>query len=316
MIIHPAIAALRADPGSQRRRQLAMQQAAQQWRSDDSVQKLQREIGAYEAGFALEDCPTLRRLLYDSASARDFTARWCSQTLAHVSQMPLAEVPFSHRQSGGYSTVRLLTYGSATLSLSAYERRVEPVQAQAALFVDREMVELVLRGKGRGTFHKLGEGNKISTEARVWETGDLITTRANEARQFADVSGSMLVLQLTRSPENPAPTREIRLCDGALVKRASGNKASSRDMLALGVLGALGHAPAVDVMEQTASDRSRETDLRWEAVRQLLALETLRGFSLLSSLAQIADDPIATPSAKLRNQLVKAYPQLAEKEAA
>ena len=87
-------------------------------------------------------------------------------------------------------------------------------------------------------------------------------------------------------------------------------------MLALGVLGALEHTPAADVIVQVARDQSREPDLRWEAARQLLALDPLLGFKLLSSMSECESDTLSAPAASLRQELLSAYPQLAEREAA
>jgi hypothetical protein len=101
-----------------------------------------------------------------------------------------------------------------------------------------------------------------------------------------------------------------------LIKSASGDKTASRDMLALGVLGALAYSPSLDAMERTARDDDRAPDLRWEAVRQSLALDPARGFAMLNRLAERASDELREPAKRLRHQLLVAYPQLAAKDAA
>jgi hypothetical protein len=76
------------------------------------------------------------------------------------------------------------------------------------------------------------------------------------------------------------------------------------------VLGALESPPALDAMAQVALDQMREPDLRWEAVRQLLALDAAQGFALLGLLADHQHDPLSEPSRRLKHQLAAAYPQL------
>jgi hypothetical protein len=50
--------------------------------------------------------------------------------------------------------------------------------------------------------------------------------------------------------------------------------------------------------------------LRWQAVRECLALDTARGFALLSRIAADPADDLSTSAGALRAQLVETYPQL------
>lgn len=319
MLVHPAIAALRSNRPSQRSNQRVMDRAGSAWLASNKVRALASDLADYGAGAQLDACIELGPLLSHHAVATGFTDTWRESMLGALSQSPLGEVPFRHRYSNGYSTVRLLTHGSATLSLSAYERRAVPSWPDTALFVDREAVELVLTGQACGTFHRLQstqQGAQVQSENTHWRAGDRIVTLPSSARQFVEVAGSMVVLQLSRAPHRPAPTREYRLSDSALIKSASGDKTASRDMLALGVLGALAYSPSLDAMERTARDDDRAPDLRWEAVRQSLALDPARGFAMLNRLAERAGDELREPAKRLRHQLLMAHPQLAAKDAA
>jgi hypothetical protein len=50
--------------------------------------------------------------------------------------------------------------------------------------------------------------------------------------------------------------------------------------------------------------------LRWQALRECLALDTLAGFRALTAVATACDDPLAGAAGALRAQLVETYPQL------
>jgi hypothetical protein len=311
--IHPAIAALRSDRASQRSLQEPVLRAAEQWRQHREVHALAGDLAAYDAGAPLDACPVLARLLSDRTAATGFVHDWSERMVGAMRASPLAEVPYQHRCSSGFSTLRLLTHGTCSLSLSAYERRDDIVAGQSAVFVDRESVEIAINGAARGLVYALDDRageTRIVLRHCEWQAGDVIVTGPREARQFVDVAGSLLVLQLTRAPRQPEATREYRLADGALVRSASGDKNASRAMLALGVLGALESPPALDAMAQVALDQMREPDLRWEAVRQLLALDAAQGFALLGRLADDQHDPLSEPSRRLKHQLAAAYPQL------
>lgn len=289
--------------------------AAELWRANESVRVVERGLAQFDAGAGFDQCVGVAALISDHRRAGAFVRDWTTHFLAALRQHPLGEVPFHHRHSGGFSTVRLLTCGSASLNLLAYERRAAPVQPTSAVFVDRETVEVVVTGTARGLYYGLALGAAepaIETEPTIWRAGDRIVTTADQSRQFTEVEGALLVLQITRSPAAPSATQEYCLSDGALVRSASGNKDASRDMLALGVLGALHYQPAENTMERVAQDQSREADLRWEAVRQLLTLNPRRGFMVLSALANDPADALVEPSGRLRQQLVAAYPQLRE----
>ncbi len=68
---------------------------------------------------------------------------------------------------------------------------------------------------------------------------------------------------------------------------------------------------ALSTMEQLAHDITAQRDLRWEALRQMLALDAARGLALLAALAGDAGDPLSTPAAALERQLRANRPDLA-----
>lgn len=313
MIVDPAIAALRSDRASQRSVQARLLHLREDWRASDRVQALQRDLFALDRGADFDECRALARLFADHALAMGFAMDWSERLLRTLRDAPLGEVPFRHRHSSGYSTMQLLSCGGASLNLSAYERQDKLLWPQTAVFTDRKSVELILTGSVRGTCHRLIErdgSQSVLTQRTAWTAGDRIETGGQHTRQFVEVKGALLVLQVTCAPKRPGPTREYRLADSGLIRCASGNKDASRDMLALAVLGALEHHPSLGVMADVALDSSREADLRWEAVRQTLALDPGRGFALLNRLAKRREDALAQPAIQLRGQLATAYPRL------
>ena len=124
------------------------------------------------------------------------------------------------------------------------------------------------------------------------------------------------MLQLTREAADPQPSREHALPDGGLIKTISACKRHSQRLMALGVLGALAHRPALDAMEQLALDGAEQRDLRWEALRQLIGLDPARGCAVLTRLAEQPYDSLCEAAAKLHRQLLAAYPALAALEPA
>jgi hypothetical protein len=94
-----------------------------------------------------------------------------------------------------------------------------------------------------------------------------------------------------------------------VVHRASGDLAASRSEMMLTVLGRMGHAAAAPEMASLAREPG-EPSLRWQALRECLALDTTAGFAALLAIARAADDPLCAAAGALRAQLVETHPQL------
>jgi hypothetical protein len=54
--------------------------------------------------------------------------------------------------------------------------------------------------------------------------------------------------------------------------------------------------------------------LRWQALRECLALDTQTGFTALAVIAARTEDALSGPAGALRAQLIEAHPQLQEVE--
>jgi hypothetical protein len=71
----------------------------------------------------------------------------------------------------------------------------------------------------------------------------------------------------------------------------------------------MGRKEAAPTMAEIARGAGSD-GLRWQALREALALDTAVGFRALSVLARAPDDPLAMPAGALRAQLVEAHPEL------
>lgn len=317
MLIKPEIEALHSNPAVQRRVAQAVAGASQMWRDDPAFKDVRRGLESYSCGGALQDTPLLARLMQCHTVAQEFVARWSGLFLETLAQQPLAQIPFQHNYSGGFATMQLASAGNAALSLVCYEQRVEERVPEAAHFADCEQHEMVLAGTGRARLHRIRqEGQKsaaIDTEIAPLRPGECLATESRKAaRSIFDVHGRLLMLQLTRQPADPAPTREYVLCDGRLLHQASGTKRDSLCEMAMAVLGAMGRVDAVPAM--LAQSQSGPTELRWEALRHAIALETISGFKRLCEVAGDAADPLSGHAGRVRQQLLASYPQLAARE--
>jgi hypothetical protein len=130
-----------------------------------------------------------------------------------------------------------------------------------------------------------------------------------EALQVLQVERRLVALRLHRFDAAPRPNREYRLCDGALVHLSAGEMRASRHAMMLALLGRMERreaAPEIAALAREPGDDS----LRWQALRECLALDTAEGFRGLCSVARAAGDPLAASAGALRAQLAEAHPQL------
>ena len=77
----------------------------------------------------------------------------------------------------------------------------------------------------------------------------------------------------------------------------------------LALLGRMGRREAAPTMAAMARESGSEA-LRWQALRECLALDTKEGFEALTDVARATGDPLAMPAGALRAQLVEAHPEL------
>lgn len=321
MHVHPAIAALRSDYASQRRSKAAMEAALDAWNNRNSIVAIRRELAEFAWGQELAQLSALASLMSDHAQTQVFVEQFCGEFLRALREELLGEVPMRHGSSAGFTRLQIMQglnnrLGTATLSLCVYEPLPSSSFLPAAVqFSDCETYEMVVAGAASGLFHRLectdadAVADTLTSRACRWRGGDTIAPQGQcEARQICKVDRSFLVLQLSRMPTRAQASREYRISDGALLRQTSGDKRASQHVLAMAVLGALEHSDAISPMQAYAANLAHDPDARWEAARQVLALDAACGFALLSALSRAGNDPLAKPAFELRENLLIMHP--------
>jgi hypothetical protein len=307
MQVHPDVARLRGDGAPQP----GCDAALSAWHGSPGGASVHAALAQYDAGQPPGDLPVLARIIADHAAAQAFAAGFIAPLIAALRAEPLAQLPLGHSAGPGMARLRLAEHGRAGLSLVAFARRERAVPL-SALFEDCMVHEIVVAGEGRALLHRLDDSTLRSQELALEPGTRLVRDGPDAARQIIAVARPLLALQLTLEAARPGPSREIALDDGRLITAISGCKRASQQMMGLAVLGALEHRPALDAIERLARDGGAQRDLRWEALRQVLALDTVRGLALLAALAGAEGDTLSAPAAALGRQLRSSRPDLAE----
>jgi len=319
VIIHPELRALRGDDAPQRDAQTVLYKAVAGWKSTPEFEKVSAELDLLNAGTALAHCDALSAIFsQNSAAARDLCTTFVAQNAAALGSAPLGHVPLRHSTDGCTSTLLLGRSGRVTLSLVSLDgiemaRRPRPKNVS---FGPNETWELFLAGTGvaelvsckpNGPRSALLERREISIRA-----GTLLARDGQrESRLIRDLGTTLVSLRLQRRSAHNEPTREYDLLSGELVHQAAGNPRDSRIELMMAMLGRMRRSDAAPAMAGIALGEG-STALRWQALRECLALDTLEGFQALSRVAAATGDPLAAPAGALRAQLVKMHPQLQE----
>lgn len=311
---------LRKDAAWRNRLKSLSQTTRQDWAARPSTKILLSELERFGEGQDFTSCDELRNLFTDYDKAKGLIREWSACLTAMLGHEPLAQPDFGHQKSGGIASMRLATSGRAELSVVSFE----PAEGEAAAietmrFFDCERYEIILAGAADALFAQVepsavGADLVHSRRKRVVE-GQFYQSPKRPvlgSRVFTEIRDRVVILRLVRQPVNPKPTRAIRLSDGTTVGQSCGDKRASCQEVMLTVLGRMGRKDAVPAMAQLA--RSGSDHLRWEAIRQCLALDVAQGFSLLCETAKSPDDPLASHAGTLRAQLLEAHPQLARLE--
>jgi hypothetical protein len=326
VIIHPELRALRSDDTPQRVAQKGLRAAMDEWRARPQVGALLAEVERFAAYRDFAECPALARLFEPGDPAAGLLAsEFVTATAAALGQAPLGHVPLRNFTDGLVSTLVLARAGNATLSLVALDGQAlaakpEPVTAD---FSPSETWEHVLAGQAcadrierRIERQSPVDGDAVLESRKIeLRPGQVVRRDAErEVLQIRDVDGCLVLLRLNRRRAAAGPTREYRLADGRLVHQAAGNPRDSRIELMMALLGRMGRGDAAPLLAAIAREDG-STALRWQALRECLALDTLAGFHALCEVARSSEDALSSPAGALRAQLIQSYPQLAEVDA-
>lgn len=317
MRIDPRLRALREGGPARRDWRRELSAACEAWRADPRAASVLADLAGYGQGRPLGECPALARAIGDRGRALALVDALFVRLLPALRGDPLGQLPLRHYSGGGVSTLLLARKARAMLLLSAREAG-ETVQDSVS-FGDGERRELVLAGEGEGRLARLtgpapGQARLASGRLPLRAGVSLALDPSREALTVRRVARRLVSLRLVRAAAAPGPTREYRLSDGAFLRQASGDMRESRHELMLAVLGRMERKDAAPVMAEMA--RQGSDHIRWQALRECLALDTETGFRALCAIAADAGDPLAGPAGALRAQLREAHPVLAQFESA
>lgn len=311
MRIDPAIAAMRRDPALQRRAQAALIAAGDEWRERPAVAALHADLARFAAGEPIEACPALDALFTGGGAASELVDGVCRRMTAVLEREPFGQPPFRHGFDGEVSTLLLARSGRAHLVLQAREpgHWTHPTAA----FSDALRYEAVLAGEARARVIRLEhspDGAGFSSENFALGPGTRLALDLScEALQVMAVGHRLVMLRVHRFDSRPRPSREYALADGKLLHRAAGDMRTSRHEMMVALLGRMERREAAPEMAAMACEAGDDS-LRWQALRECLALDTAAGFRALGQVARRSGDPLAAPAGALRAQLVEAHPEL------
>ncbi|MCB2058962.1 MAG: hypothetical protein R3E09_03780 [Novosphingobium sp.] len=319
MIVHPVLRALRRDDSPQRDAQEQLHRSITRWRETPRIAEVFADIESFAEGRPIAECSALAALFDGSnPAASELALGFASGTAAALSRLPLGHVRLRHFTDGVLSTLLLARSGNVTLTLVALDGdglRAKPAPVTVD-FSPSEMWEHVLAGSAHAELIERcssdANGAKLGRQAVDLGSGRVVRRDAErQALHIREVAGCLVSLRLQRRRMLAGVTCEYRLDDGKLVHQAAGNPRDSRLELMMALLGRMGRTDAAPQLAEIARERGSDA-LRWQALREALALDTLTGFRTLTEIAGSEDDGLAPAAAALHAQLIKAHPQLGE----
>lgn len=316
MLIHPEIEALRSDDAPQRRAQAALGAALERWRGAPLARTAEAELAQWGKGAALEDLPLLAALFAQGDAAETFVAGLVASILAELARDPLGQSPLRHYLDDAVASVTVLRCGSTVLSLQAIDGLAlgRGGEVQSVRFVPCETWEKVLVGSAvaeRATIAGVRPGGvDLDRNRRDLAPGQVVhRIGQNEAVLLRTVPGTLVSLKLQRRTSCSDVTREYGLEDGALLHQSAGTPRDSRLELTAALLGRMGRGDAAPLLAAMAEERGNAS-LRWQVLRECLALDTAQGVATLCRIARNEADPLAAHAGALRAQLIESHPQL------
>lgn len=285
------------------------------WRAAPEAVRVLAELERFGAGASLAACPALGAVFTDGGSAPRLVAVLVRCFCGVMTREPFGHPPLRHGFERGASTLLLARAGRAQLVLHA--REPGSWSFDGVGLSDAERHEAVLSGAAEGRIVHRGvlSGPFGERPIALQEGTRLTLDLTREALQVLQVERRLVSLRLHRHAAVPGPTCEYALADGALRHQSAGDIRTSRHEAMLALLGRMGRAEAAATMTTIAREPG-DPSLRWQALRECLALEAAAGFAALCEIAGAADDPLAEPAESLRLQLLGAHPQLAALDAA
>lgn len=315
MRIDPSIAALRGNRAPQRQAQAAMKAACDNWRAAEGVAQTLAEFEQFGLGARLEECPQLEEIFTGQGGAEHLMDAMVRHFCGALKVNPLGHPPFRNGYDGRASTMLLARSGRAQLLLQA--REAGDYDFPCFTFSDAIRYDATLAGKAEASILRIRgprDQAHYSQENMALQSGArLAFDCSTETLLVSRVERRLVTLRLLQSAENPQPGREYCPDTGKLLHQSSGSLTTSRKEMMVTLLGRMERAESAPVMARLALEESDDS-LRWQALRECLALDSAQGFAALTTIARDASDDLAEPAGALRAQLVEAHPQLRELE--
>ncbi|MGB3795632.1 MAG: hypothetical protein WA957_04935 [Alteraurantiacibacter sp.] len=316
MQVHPDIAALRSDRAPQRQAQIGMQDARDGWSAEPGVAQMQEELKAYGRGAPLEACPVLESVFTRAGEAERLMDLLASHYCRAIAANPIGHPQFRNGFDGASTSILLAQTGRAQVMLQAREPGAGKTESYN--FCDATRFDSVLAGEAHARIVRNAAPQRdraqLNDEKLVLRPGNRLALDLNhEALVIDKAEKRTVILRLMRTSEDPRPAREYDAVDGRLIHQSSGKIATSRREAIVALLGRMGREDAAPVIAQIACDEG-DLSLRWQAVREALALDTEAGFRALVTIARRAEDPLAQQAGALRATLLETYPQLGKVE--
>ncbi|MCJ2178563.1 hypothetical protein [Novosphingobium album (ex Hu et al. 2023)] len=293
------------------------------WRASPAVAPVLSAMNRFGGGDTLETCGPLAELFSgESGVAMDFVRSFAAAGLAGLRDHPLGQLPLLHGTRTAAPALVLASAGRASLALAAYDGSVLDTlpPPKTAKFVPRETWVHVLEGSGIADLvllrdEETQEGRRVLHSGSIDLQPGTVTYRygRRQALQVRSARGSLVLLRLQRRFPDREPVREYSLPDGALVHQTAARAEDTMLELAVSLLGRMGRRDAVTPLVRLASgvtDPDAGQSLRWQALREALAMDPAAGLDLLAMLATSPGDALARPAAALRASLLEARPEL------
>ena len=238
------------------------------------------ELLRYGEGGNFAHCPALVALFEHTGAARDLLRPLIGRLTDLHRAYPRAQLAFRHRSQAGAHVLQIAARGHATLSLVLQDQDAG-AEHIIATFADADQREVVLTGKANACLFEIvaEERDRVilnSVRTELQSGARMKCTGPRQSRLIKPSHDSLLTLRLART-------------------------ADSRAELAMLLLGRMGRSDALPVL--AARTRTGDAQLRWQALRQCLALDAATGLPLLERIAKDHADPLYQAARALLAQL-------------
>ncbi len=275
------------------------------------------ELERFGAGAGLEQCPQLEKLFTECGEAERLMSLLSRHYCAALRDTPIGHPPFRTGFDGKASSTLLARSGRAQLMVQTREPGF--YGADAITLSDAARYDAVLAGKAEASIvrvRRAGEDRVYISAQSMPLTGEerIALDRSSETLVVERVEQRLVSLQLMRDAADPDPKRTYDLETGKLVNQSAASVAISRQEAMIALLGRMRRSDVAPELARIAL-AEKDVSLRWQALRECIALDSECGFCTLARIARTGDDSLAAAAGALRAQLLETYPEFVRLEA-